>query len=430
MPSAPAQSLAGPLRGVCRVPADKAISHRAAILGALADGRSRIESFSRAGDCRSTLGALSALGVSLRLDGSTLWVDGAGAVRPAPEARADCGRSGTTMRLLAGALAGGPGPVILDGEEQLRRRPMDRVVQPLRAMGALIEAAEDDRPPLRVAGGHLQGIRWHLPVASAQAKSAVLLAGLRAEGATTVGEPAQSRDHTERLLAAMGARLSRSDGPSGPVTVEPGPLHPLALDIPGDPSSAAARLGAGALVPGSDVTVKAVSANPTRSGLLAVLEGMGAQVELEPLPSRGSPELAADVRVRQAPLHSALIGAAEIPALIDELPLLAVLATQAEGTTEVHGAGELRVKESDRISGVVAGLRALGAAVEEYPDGFAIRGPQPLAGGRCDSLGDHRLAMAFSLAGLAAAGPVEVTSMERVSDSFPGFEAQLQALLR
>lgn len=422
----------GPLSGRCRVPADKAISHRAAILGALAEGTSRVRGFSPAGDCRQTVGALRGLGVRVELAEEeagpvlhpTLLVRGKGweGLRP-PTGPLDCGRSATTMRLLAGVAAGLPFGCVLTGDRQLLRRPMDRVAEPLRRMGAGVALRPGGLPPVAVRGGSLRGIEYRLPVASAQVKSCVLLAGLRAAGTTAVVETVPTRDHTERLLEAMGAPVGRRPGW---VSVSPGPLDPIDLAVPGDVSSAAAILAGALLVPGSDVVVEEVGLNPLRTGFLRVLDRMGARVEV--VSTSDGVEPVGTVRVRHEPLHGTLVEAAEVPSLIDELPLLAVLATRAEGVTEVRGAAELRVKESDRISGLVAGLRALGARVEELPDGFVVVGPTPLRGGRCDARSDHRLAMAFAVAGLVAEGPVEVVGMEFVADSFPGFEATLRAL--
>jgi 3-phosphoshikimate 1-carboxyvinyltransferase len=428
------------LSGRCRVPGDKAISPRAAILAALARGTSVVRGFSPAGDCDRTLRALLALGVRVEpSDGRgtrTVVVDGPGweGLRP-PPGPLDCGRSGTTMRLLAGVAAGLPVVSVLTGDDQLLRRPMDRVAEPLRRMGARVELGPDGRPPLTVRGGELQGIEYRLPVASAQVKSCVLLAGLRASGWTTVVEDVPTRDHTERLLEAMGARVERPTsepwlGPSLPgpvqVSVAAGPLDPLDLGVPGDLSSAAPIVAAAALLPGSDVLVEGVGLNPGRTGFLRILERMGAGLEV--VPASDGVEPVGTLRVRHARLRGVTVTGPEVPAAVDELPLLGVLGTQAEGVTEVRGAAELRVKESDRIAGLVAGLRALGAAIEELPDGFVVEGPTRLRGGRCDARADHRLAMAFTVAGLVAEGPVEVVGMEFVGDSFPGFEEALRSL--
>jgi 3-phosphoshikimate 1-carboxyvinyltransferase len=327
------------------------------------------------------------------------------------------------MRLLAGALAGRPLRAVLSGDPQLLRRPMERVAAPLRRMGARIETSAGT-PPVTLDGGALRGARHRLPVASAQVKSAILLAGLRAEGETAVTEPHPSRDHTERLLAWLGAPIRRDD----PRTVRVGPaaLKGLTLRVPGDVSSAAFLAAAGALVPGSDIAVEDVGLNPTRTGFLRALARMGAEVETEVLEEE--PEPRGRLRVRPCPLTGIEVGAGDVPGIVDELPLLGLVATAAEGETRVTGAGELRVKESDRIAGLVAGLRALGARAEELPDGFVVEGPTRLGGGAADARGDHRLAMTFAVAGLVAAGPVHVTGMGRAADSFPGFLRTLEDL--
>ncbi len=421
----------GPLSGSCSVPGDKAISHRAAILAMLARGRSRISGFSTAGDCAATLAALAALGVEVSRSGSTVEVGGHAGwpSLPGRSAIVDCHRSGTTMRLLAGVLAAVPDQVVLTGHPQLLRRPMERVAAPLRRMGATVDTEPDGRPPLRLRGGNLRGISFTSPVASAQVKSAVLLAGLAAEGPTIVNEPIATRDHTERLLAAMGAPVSLTKSAGGMrVEVRRSLLESIDLEIPGDASSAAVIVAAAALVPGSDVVLEAVSGNPTRLGFLAVARRMGAMVEELPAAGSTGPEPRITLRVRQAPLHGTMVDADEVPLLVDELPLVGLLATQAEGTTEVRGAAELRVKESDRIHGLVVGLRALGARAEEFSDGFVVEGPTRLQRGRCDSLTDHRLAMTFALAALVADGPVAVEGLEFVEDSFPGFTDCLRGL--
>lgn len=394
----------------------------------MARGTTRVLGFSPAGDCRSTVGVLRRLGAEVSQEGDVLTVYGRDlpATWPGGGERLDCGRSATTMRLVAGALAGRPATVELGGDPQLLARPMERVAAPLRLMGASVGTSDGGRPPVVLRGGPLTGIRHRLPVASAQVKSAVLLAGLQAEGPTVVEEPAPSRDHTERLLAAMGATLRRPAAVE--VEIEPGPIYGAEIAVPGDASSAAFLVAAAALVHGSDLTIHGVGLNPGRAGLLRILSRMGGSVEVSD-DGREGPEPAGDVRIRWAPLSGVSVGAAEVPAAIDELPLVGLLATQAEGVTRVAGAGELRVKESDRIRGLVAGLRALGAQAEELPDGFAVAGPSRLDGGAVDSLGDHRLAMTFAVAGLIASRPVRVEGMETAADSFPGFADALGAAL-
>ena len=418
-----------PLRGRVAVPTDKAISHRGAILGALAEGTSVLRGYSPAGDCVSTLEVLHVLGATVTRAGDEVRVGGWGEQGPAePVGPVDCGRSGTTMRLLCGALAAFPVDLTLTGHPQLLARPMERVAAPLRSMGADVRTDDDGRPPIRLRGGALRGVDYEPPVASAQVKSALLLAGVRATGATTVREPVPTRDHTERLLTAMGVPVHvEAHGGGRRVTVQPGPLRAIELTVPGDFSSAAPLIAAAALVDGSDLTVTSVGLNPTRAGLLSVAARMGASIETVSASRKGD-EPAGDVRVRHVPLTAVSVQAGDVPAMVDELPLLGLLATQADGTSEVRGASELRVKESDRIAVLVCGLRALGAHVEELPDGFVVRGPSPLHGGEVDSAGDHRMAMLFAVAGLVATGPVHVRGMESVGDSFPGFLTALEAL--
>ncbi|MGP8249274.1 MAG: 3-phosphoshikimate 1-carboxyvinyltransferase [Candidatus Dormibacteria bacterium] len=421
----------GPLLGRCQVPSDKSISHRAAILAACSTGRSEILNFSAAGDCRASLNLVRSLGCDARLDGTRLEITGLGrsAVSRRLGAPLDCERSGTTMRLGAGLAAGLPWTLRLTGHPQLLRRPMERVAEPLRRMGARVTTAPGGRPPIDISGGDLTGIEYVLDPSSAQVKSAVLIAGLYASSPTTVVEPIPTRDHTERMLAAMGASIEGADSDRGrSIRVAPGTLSPLRLSIPGDASSASVLGAAAALVPGSDVVLERVSANPTRTRFFEVLARMGAVVEFDTGGDQPGPEPATDIRVRQGALSAVRIEADEVPLLIDELPLVGLLATAAEGVTEVRGAAELRTKESDRIAGLVSGLRALGADAEELADGFVVRGPTQLRGGACDALTDHRLAMTFTLAGLVSAGVVEVTGSQFVSDSFPGFFASLREL--
>lgn len=416
---------AGPLTGSVRVPGDKSISHRMALVAAVSAGRSRLSGFSDAGDCASTLAVLRALGVHATRDGGTVEIDGGEGFRT-PDEHLDCGRSGTTMRLACGLLAGSALDVTLTGDAQLRRRPMERVAEPLRRMGARIDTA-DGLPPIRVHGGSLSGIEYQLPVASAQVKSAVLLAGLRADGPSTVIEPVPTRDHTERLLAWLGGPIEIDDGPPRRVVIQRGHLTAFDAPVPGDVSSAAPLIVAAAMVPGSSLTVTEVGLNPSRTAILHVLERMGVQLEIEQRASH-DPEPVGRVTVHHAELRSTDIDADEVPMLIDELPLVGVLGALAEGTTSVRGAAELRVKESDRIAGLVAGLRSLGAEAEELPDGFAVTGPAQLRAGSVDAASDHRLAMAFSVAALVADAPVSIDGLDSVADSFPGFLETLESL--
>jgi 3-phosphoshikimate 1-carboxyvinyltransferase len=416
----------GPLRGSLRPPSDKSISHRAALIAAMGEGGTKIESYLWAADTLSTLGAVAGLGASVGRVGGEVVIAGVGLRGPEPAA-IDVGNAGTLMRLLPGWLAGqGGGEWILDGDDSIRRRPVDRIAEPLRQMGAQMSCREERLPPLEVTGTPLQGVEYELPIASAQVKSCLLFAGLLAEGPTTVVEPAPSRDHTERMLAAAGARIERGEGS---VTIHPAErLAPGPIVVPADISSAAFFLVAALLVAGSEVTLEEVGVNPTRTGLLSILERMGARVEVEPLPERGG-EPTARLRVRPAPLHETEVGGAEIPLAIDELPLVALAACFAEGTTTVRDAAELRRKESDRIETVSAALTALGGQVEPTADGMVVTGTGGLRGGTIDSHGDHRIAMLGAVAGLASRDGVEVRGMEAAAVSYPGFEADLASLL-
>lgn len=409
-----------PLRGRVHVPGDKSISHRALMLNSLTRGTSRVGGFLPAGDCLATLACLRALGVEIEThDDTTLTVHGRGlcGLQP-PVAPLNCARSGTTMRLLAGILAGQPFASALTGAPQLLRRPMRRVVEPLRRMGAEI-ADTDGHAPLTIRGRRLRSCDHTLPIASAQVKSALLLAGLYAGGPTTVRQPGPARDHTERMLAAMGAAIEVS-GLTVTLAPSPSSLASLSLTVPGDISSAAFPLVAAALVPGSEVTVENVGVNPTRTGLLDVLRTMGADVVVTNEREQGN-EPVADVTVRASGLVGVEVGGDTVVRMIDEFPVLAVAATQAHGATVVRDAAELRVKETDRIAVLVTELRALGARIDALPDGFIIEGPTPLHGAVVDSHGDHRLAMALAVASLVAEGEVVIENTECIADSFPGF---------
>jgi 3-phosphoshikimate 1-carboxyvinyltransferase len=419
-------SPAGRLAGRIRVSGDKSISHRGALIGALARGDTVIHNFLRADDCLHTLTCLQAMGVDVDDRGDRVVVHGRGPQWRAPSAVLDAGNSGTTMRLLAGILAAQPFGSEITGDASLRMRPMDRVIAPLAQMGADIVAEGGGRfPPLRISGAPLRGITYTLPVASAQVKSAVLLAGLLAEGPTSIVELTQSRDHTERMLEWFGAKITRE---SLVVHLTPGPLSARAVVVPGDISSAAFLLAAAAALPGSELTVEDVGLNPTRTGVLDVLEAMGADLLMEQTAEAGG-EPVGRVTVRGGPLRGIRIGGALIPRLIDELPVLCVAATVATGTTIITDAAELRVKESDRIGALTRGLRALGGEVQERPDGMEIHGSR-LRGGRVDAGGDHRMAMAFAIAGLLARGPVVVEGAEAITVSFPEFSQALQDLTR
>lgn len=414
------------LQGEAEVPGDKSISHRALIFTALAEGTCRLEGLADGADVRSTAACLRALGVRIDDDGTVHGVGLHGLRTPAEPL--DCGNSGTTMRLLAGVLAGSGIGGALDGDASLRRRPMARVLDPLRAMGARCQGADGARAPLHFTPRiPLRGTDHVLAMASAQVKSALLLAGLWAEGRTTVREPVLSRDHTERMLRAWDAPITV--GESIAIERPHRPLRaPATLRIPGDPSSAAFLLGAAAIVPGASITVRGIDGNPTRIGFLAVLARMGVSLELTQRgEAAGDPVI--DVTAQNAgPLRATIVEPHEIPGLVDEVPLLAALATQADGTTEIRGAGELRVKESDRLTAIAAGLAALGADVDELPDGLRIRGPMPLTGTSVESHGDHRIAMSLAVAGLVADGTTTVRDAGWADISFPGFFALLGRL--
>ena len=422
------------LRGEARVPGDKSIAHRALILAALAEGESLVEGFDPLDDCLHTLQALRACGVSIEVPGPrTLRIAGRGpSGLCAPADVLDCGLSGTTMRLLAGVLAGQELTATLDGSEPLRRRPMGRVVEPLARMGARIQSAEGGHAPLTIRGGGLRGIDYALPVASAQVKSAILLAGLNAEGETAVREPASSRDHTERMLRWLGVPV---EGGDGGIRVRGGNRWPGArFTLPGDISAASFLLVAANLLPGSELRLPAVGLNPTRSAVLDVLRTMGADIAVIPARSAeregeaAGPEPTRDLLARAAGLRGTSIGGALIPNLIDELPVLAVAATQAEGLTEVRDAAELRVKESDRIAALQQELSVMGARIEALPDGLLIEGPTRLRGAHVDAHGDHRMAMALAVAALVAEGETVIHGAETVDKSFPGFFAALRLL--
>ncbi len=421
----------GPLRGSLRPPSDKSISHRAALIAAMGEGETEVADYLDSADTRSTLAAIEAVGAKLELfdpgmGGLVVKVGGVG-LRGAGPATIDVGNAGTLLRLLPGWLAGQVGERwTLDGDESIRRRPVDRIAVPLRQMGANLTAREDRLPPLGIEGAPLHGIAYEMPIASAQVKSCLLLAGLLAEGETRVIEPLPSRDHTERMLAAAGASIER-DGDAVVVRpaerVEPGPTA-----VPADVSSAAFFIVAALLIDGSEVALFDVSVNPTRTGLLTILERMGATVE-GPDEAEVSGEPTANLRIRSAPLQATEVGGAEIPLAIDELPLVALAACFAEGTTTIRDAEELRRKESDRIETVTAALHALGGKVEPTPDGMVIEGTGGLRGGTIDSHGDHRIAMLGAVAGLASKEGVEVRGMEAAAVSYPGFEHDLGSLL-
>lgn len=433
-------SPAGPLRGTLLAPPDKSISHRAALLAGMGEGRCRIGRYLDAADTRSTLAAIAALGAGVEIDatpdGLDVEVCGVGLRGPRCDVPIDVGNAGTLIRLLCGWLAGQPGDGFkLNGDESIRGRPMLRIAEPLGLMGAKIETAPGGTPPLRIAGSQLRGIDYSLPVASAQVKSCLLLAGLLAEGPTTVREPQPTRDHTERMLAAAGATV-RSEPltalptapPPAKVTVDPAEqISPVDLDVPGDLSSSAFALVAALLVPGSVIRVESVGLNPTRVGLLGILNRMGARIEVEELGWEAGEPVGA-ITARHGELAGVRVGGAEVPLTIDELPLLALLGCFADGETIVTDAAELRHKESDRIGAVVDGLGALGAEIEALEDGFIVRGTGSLRGGRIDARGDHRIAMLGAVAGLASTDGVGVDGIDAAAISYPRFEADLAAV--
>ena len=433
---------AGPLSGELRPPPDKSISHRAALIGAMADGPTRVTGYLDSEDTRATLRAVAAVGAEVREGdpddhgGLFVEIEGVG-LRDARAADIDVGNAGTLLRIMPGWLAGQPqGEWTFDGDDSIRRRPVDRIAEPLRLMGADVDCRDGRLPPLRTRGSQLHGIDYEMPVASAQVKSCLLLAGLVAEGETAIHEPIWTRDHTERMLAAMGADLRREDGA---LIISPAEhLEAGDIPVPGDFSSAAFFITAALLVPGSEVGLREVGINRNRIGLLSILSRMGIEMGAAHDPGRAitvdeirepGPEPIATLHVRSAPLRGTEITAADVPAAIDELPLLALLASFAEGETVVSGAEELRAKESDRIAGVVEGLSGLGAEIEGRPDGFAVRGTGGLRGGRIEARGDHRLAMVGAVAGLASKEGVEVDGFEAVAVSYPHFERDVRALL-
>jgi 3-phosphoshikimate 1-carboxyvinyltransferase len=422
---------AAPLKGTVTPPPDKSISHRAALFGAMADEPVTVRNYLWAEDTVCTLSAIQALGAGVDQADREFVIRGVGLHTPAPTTGEllDVGNAGTLLRILPGWLAGQAGGVwTLDGDESIRRRPVERVAEPLRLMGARVET-RDGRPPMTVRGARLHSIDYKLPVASAQVKSCVLIAGMLAAGRTSVTEPTMSRDHTERILTRARVPFER-DG----LTASVHQVDELELEdivVPGDPSSAAFLAAAALLVPGSRVVLEGVSLNWTRNGFLRIAQRMGGVIvgELEE-PDSASPdtEPVGDLDVAAAPLEATQVTPAEVPLAIDELPLVALLGAFAEGETVVRGAEELRVKESDRIAGVVNGLNALGADIEGTEDGFVVRGPTGIEGGTIDSAGDHRMAMLGAVAGLASRAGVEVTGMDAAKVSYPGFEEDLAKL--
>ncbi|MFW5834261.1 MAG: 3-phosphoshikimate 1-carboxyvinyltransferase, partial [Pseudomonadota bacterium] len=425
----------GPLEGDVAVPGDKSISHRSLLLGALAVGTSTIRGLLEGEDVRATWQALDRLGVPIARRGDTIEVQGVGVggLR-APSDVLDLGNAGTGVRLLMGVLAGHGFPATLTGDASLRRRPMGRVLRPLAEMGVTFTATDGDRLPLTLTGlDQLLPIAYPSPVASAQVKSAVLLAGLHAPGITEVSEPSPSRDHTETMLAAMGAVIERGWDAAGrprvAITGQP-ELRPLDVDVPGDPSSAAFPLVAALLRRGSAVTIRRIGMNPTRSGLIEVLQLMGARIRLSKMANLAG-EAVADLEVEASGLRGIEVPPEMAPAMIDEYPILAVAAAFAEGRTLMQGIGELRVKESDRLAAMAAGLAAAGVTVEAGSDWLAVDGRGGLAppgGNRVDAGHDHRIAMSFAVLGLAAREPIVIDGAETIATSFPGFVELMRGL--
>lgn len=415
------------LEGTVRVPGDKSIGHRALLLGALARGESRVEGLGAGGDLGSTRRVLSALGVEIRKENEGFTVVGRdlrGLVAPADPL--DCGNSGTTLRLLCGVLAGQTGRFVLDGDDSLRRRPVRRVARVLEPFGARLTLPAGDHPPVTIEGTALHGAHVHTGLASAQVKSAALLAGLLAEGPSTVAEPGPSRDHTERMLKALGVDLECTE--AGLHLVPPAHLPNHRYQVPGDPSSAAFWLAAAALLPGSDLTLQGVCLNPTRTGFLDVLVAMGVDVEAV-VEAEACGEPVGHIRVRSERLLGTRVDGELALRALDELPLVALLAALAEGETVVADAAELRVKESDRIEAMADGLRTLGARIEATPDGWRCEGVPALGGGAVQARGDHRVAMCFQIAGLRAEAPVLLDEPEVAAVSYPGFAEALHRRL-
>ena len=414
------------LRGSVRLPGDKSISHRYALLGGIAEGDTRLENFSTGADCASTLGCLRTLGVQWERNGNSVVIHGRGSKLQAPSTFLDCGNSGSTIRMLSGILAGQEFSCELRGDESLSRRPMARIIKPLEMMGAKFESSEGGRPPLRLTGGRLKAIDYKLPVASAQVKTSLLFAGLYADGTTRVEEPIQTRDHGELALQAFGARVERK---MREVSIEGGQkLKATDAVVPGDISSSAFFLCAAALFPNSQLLVPGLLLNPTRARLLDFLIGLGLRITMSGLEEQHG-ELVGSLQVEGGALKGARISSGDTAALIDEIPVLAAIAPYTEEGIEIRDARELRVKESDRIASVATNLRLMGAEVEEFDDGLRVPGGQKLHGASLDSFGDHRIAMAFAVAALRAEGETEIKGADAAVISFPEFFNTLEGLV-
>lgn len=415
------------LNGSVRLPGDKSISHRYAMLGGIAQGTTKLENFSTGADCASTLGCLKSLGVRWERDGSSVVIQGRGPGLQAPSEPLDCGNSGSTIRMLSGILAGQNFISELIGDESLSRRPMARIIKPLELMGASFQSQDGGRPPLKITGGRLKGIDYTLPVASAQVKTCLLFAGLYAAGATRVEEPIQTRDHGEQALLAFGAKLDRR---MREVSIEGGQtLQGIDATVPGDISSAAFFLCAAGLFPDSHLVLPGVLLNPTRARLLDFLIGLGLRITMAELEENNG-ELVGTLQVQGGRLKGARVAGGDTAALIDEIPVLAAIAPYTEEGIEIRDAKELRVKESDRIASIATNLRKMGVEVEEFEDGLRIPGGQKLRGASLDSFGDHRIAMAFAIAALRAEGETEIRDAGAATISYPEFFNTLEGLLQ
>ncbi len=411
------------LSGIVRLPGDKSISHRALLLSGIAEGTSSLENLNNGVDVTSTMNCMKKLGVRFSEDKGILRVAGKGPALAAPSETLDVGNSGTTIRILSGILAGQNFTTTISGDDSIRRRPMGRIIEPLTKMGVNIEAVENEFAPLTIQGGHLQAVHYALPMASAQVKSCILMAALFARGTTEIREPGMTRDHTEIMLKRFGAQIEKER-----LTVSltgPARLEAQNVIVPGDLSAAAFFLAAGCLVNGAEILIPNVGVNPTRKAFISLLCDMGAEIDMLNIVTSGN-EIKADFVVRQSKLKGITISGAIIPQIIDELPIIAVMATQAEGVTEVSNARELRVKESDRIKSIVSNLTKMGAAVEEREDGFIIEGPVKLNAAALDSFHDHRIAMAFAVAALVADSESTIQHAECVDISFPAFYDELE----
>ncbi len=405
--------------GTIKVSGDKSISHRALLIGAIANGETKIKGFSQGGDCRSTLNCLKSLGADIKVAGDCIIIQGRGLKGfIEPDNVLDCGNSGTTMRMLSGLLSGQNFASVLTGDDSLRNRPMKRVIEPLTKMNARIWSRSGDRAPLSILGNSLRSIEYALPVASAQIKSALIFAGMQAEGITVIEEPVMTRDHTERMLIEFGAVLERA---GNRIKIEPGDsLNGREILVPGDISSAAFFIVLASIMPESRITIQNTGVNPTRAGIIQAMQSMGADIISANADQVGK-EPIADLIITSKNLQGIEIKGEIIPTLIDELPVIAVAATQAQGKTVISDAGELRVKETDRIKAIVQEMRKMGAVIQERKDGFVVEGPCDLHGAVCTSYNDHRIAMALSIAGLNAGGETIIENAECIDISFPEF---------